>query len=398
MRTVWSISWVTFFWTTSSVMVVSILPVYLSEELKISNTGIGLLDGIAIAAAFIAKVYAGIFSDLSNKRKPFLITGSIFTLLTKPLFALASSWALIFSTKFIDRLGKGLRSAPTDALIADVTERKSLSNAFGIRQALHALGGIAGAVSAMLLLSSSYFSFSYKEIFFIASIPATIALFIIVYIIKEPKPINKIKRKKLSYNLKDIKNLPNAYWFILVITGLLMLARFSEAFMVLKAKSLGWELKYLPFMVVVIEFFHMIFAFLNKKLTEKYGKVDVLLFGLVLLILADFVFVIANSSSFIIFGIIFSGMHMGVTQGILRSMVAHCCSRDLFGTAFAMFYLVCGFSVLIGNYMAGYLSDKYNLSAAFVGGMLATSLSFIFLFIVKFKLKQNFIIPVTVNN
>lgn len=374
-NSIWPIAWVSFFWSTASLMVLSVLPVFLSEELKISNKGIGMLEGIAVATAFAAKVFAGAASDYLRRRKPLIIIGSLMSVLTKPLFAISTCWVTIFCSRFLDRLGKGIRSAPTDALIANISDQRTANNNFGIRQALYALGTVLGSVIAMLLMlyySNADATINFRLIFFFATVPALIALLILCLWVIEPKSASKAMKSSRKWQLSDLLQLPKIFWLILLITGVLMVARFSEMFMILRARELGWTTQYLPLLIITIDLFHAGAAFANKRLVEKNGEHNLLIIGFILLIIANIMFAISNNLATIIIGIVLSGLHLGLTQGILRAMIAKVCSQHLVGTAFSLFYLISGFGVLCGNMLAGSLADTYGLSAAFVGGMLVT--------------------------
>lgn len=363
-------------------MMAAILPLFLSETLKLSHTNIGIVEGVAIAMAFVAKVFSGVISDYFKKRKPLIMLGSLISFLVKPVFAVANSWSVVFFARFTDRLFKGIRSAPTDALIADLSNTKDMHNNYGFRQSMYALGAAFGSIIVMILLHCM--GEQYRFIFWLSSIPAFLAIVILLFFVKEK---NRSENLTIKYKWKftDIKKLPDMYWKLLLMVAFLMLARFSEAFMTLKARDTGWAIALIPLMIITIEIFHSGFAYLNKYFVKTIGKDGMLFAGFILLILADIMFASANSYKLIIIGVILNGMHLGITQGCLRALIAKYSPESLYGTAFSIFYLVSGVSVFIGNYMAGNLSDAFGLSYAFIGGLIATVFALItwFLFIYK---------------
>lgn len=389
-ESVWPIAWVSFFWSTASLMVLAILPVFLTEELHLNYKGIGLLEGVAIAAAFSAKVITGIASDYWRRRKLLIIIGSLMTAITKPMFALATSWVLMFVSRFVDRLGKGIRSAPADALVANISCKDTVNYNFGIRQALYALGTVCGSTIAMIVTMQH--GTNYRLIFFAATIPALAALTLLFFTVTEPKVI--VHNSNWQWKFTDIFQLQKLYWFILLMTTVLMMARFSEVFMLLQAKQVGWSISLLPIVIITVDLFHAGSAFANKKLVDKLGDTNLLIMGFLLLIGADILFAFSNNWPLIIVGIIFNGLHLGLTQGILRAMIAKICLQHLVGTAFSLFYLVSGFGVLCGNYLAGSLADTYGLSAAFIGGMCATIVAMAIFICCHYRVKATS--PVTI--
>ncbi len=377
---IWSISLVSFCWSTASMMVTSVLPIYLIENLHIGYTKIGYLEGMAVFCAFAAKVFAGILSDKLQKRHILIVLGSILSVITKPMLALSATYHMIFVTRFIDRFAKGIRSAPTDALIADLNP-ESLNYAFGFRQAIYILGAVFGAILSILIMF--LIGPKYQIIFYISLIPALIAVIILLLFVEDPvfpktQQISDINNKQFFMDLNDLKKFSAYYWAILFITFFLMIARFSESFLSLKVKQFGWPVCWLPLIIIISDLSHSYFSFVSRKFATQAATERLLMIGLVVLIVANITWILANNNLTIVIAIILTGMHLGITQGVLRSLVASS-SPNINGTAFALFYLVSGCGVFIGNLIAGILAETFWLSAIFIGGMTASTAALILL-------------------
>lgn len=376
---IWSISLVSFCWSTASMMATSVLPIYLTEKLNIGYAKIGYLEGMAVFCAFAAKVFAGILSDWLQKRHILIVLGSILSVITKPMLALSTTYNMIFIARFIDRFAKGIRSAPTDALIADLNPER-LNYAFGFRQAIYILGAVFGALLSILIMS--LIGPEYQIIFYTALIPASIAVVVLLIFVKDPvfPKHNKFNYKQSFININDFKNFSVYYWSVLFITFFLMIARFSESFLSLNVKQFGWPVHWLPLIIIISDLSHSYFAFISRKFATQAAAERLLILGLMILIIANITWALADSNLTIIISIVLTGMHMGITQGVLRTLVAMSSSNvNVNGTAFALFYLVSGCGVFIGNSIAGVLAETFWLSAVFIGGMIASSIALILL-------------------
>lgn len=378
-----AISWMSFFWAQASLMVFAVLPVFLSEELGISHTHIGLIEGLAIGASFGTKVLSGILSDLYHRRKPFILLGSFFSILSKPMFALSSGLSFVLLARFVDRLSKGVRSAPTDAFIADISVKNNYAETFSLRQGLYTLGAVFGALCSMIIL---YFDKTqFRLIFWLSIIPNLLAIFIFFRYLKLSKePIFK-KTKSYSLNLKDLKKLPPFFWKFLGVLSFLMVARFSEAFLALYAKNFGCPNSLLPLIIIIMDIIHASIAvYSGNKLIKKYSSKRILLFGLFLLIFNNFWFYSASSLVDIFIGISLVGVHMGLTQGLIKSILANNIPECLRGTCFAIFYLVSGLCILFGNILAGSLSDTFGIKYIFFsGGVFSLVSALLFAYLIR---------------
>ena len=389
---IWAISTVSFCWSFASLMAASVLPFFLTEILHVSYAKIGYIEGIAIFLAFVAKIFSGIFSDWLKKRYILILFGSIISVITKPMFALSSSYQMICLARSVDRIAKGIRSAPTDALIAD-SNVNNLSYAFGVRQALYTLGTVFGAGFAILMM---YFvGLKYEIIFYVATVPAVIAVIVLLLFVKDPisslrdpllvdqKLTDQKTNKKPFGHVYDLKKFSGYYWGILFITFFLMIARFSESFLSLKVKKFGWSIHWSPLIFIVLDLSHSYFAFVSRKFFTKAATEKLLLVGLMVLILANIMWFFADTNLMLIISLILTGMHLGFTQGVLRTLLATSVS-ELYGSAFALFYLVSGCGVLIGNSLAGVLAETFELSTVFIGGMVSSSIALLLLLGLRF--------------
>lgn len=374
----WGISWMSFFWSASSLMVFALLPTFLTEELGASHTKLGVIEGVAIFIAFLSKFLSGVLSDIFRTRKPLIAIGSFFTIIVKVIFALATSISWIFVARSIDRLSKGIRSSPTDALIADLSPKSERGKSYGLRQSMYTMGAVVGSFSAATLM---YFgSNNYRLIFMLSAIPATVAFIILLTIVKQPAIQNELKPKNSSWQVSDVKLLPASFWKLLFISFILMLARFSEAFIILRAKSVGWLIPLLPVLLIAMELVHAAAAYPMGKLSDRYTKKSLLLKGIMVLVITNFVFIQFSSVVGVLVAAMLAGLHMGMTQGLLSTLVAESTPAELRGTAFALYYLSSGTAVLIGNSLAGHLSDTFGTMGPFMGGIIFTSIASIFLF------------------
>ena len=396
---IWSISLVSFCWSTASMMATSVLPIFLTETLHVGYAKIGYLEGIVVFCAFAAKVFSGILSDWLRKRHILILLGSILSVITKPMLALSTSYNMIFFARFIDRFAKGIRSAPTDALIADLNP-ENLSYAFGFRQAIYILGAVFGAILSIFIMF--LIGPKYQVIFYISLIPALIAVIILLLFVKDPVFKNNLpseqnkdhiseydpyslqaNNKQSFVHIYDLKKFSGYYWGILFVTFFLMIARFSESFLTLKVKQFGWSVCWLPLIIIISDLSHSYFAFVSRKFATQAATERLLVVGLMVLVLANVVWLLADSNLTIIISIILTGMHLGITQGILRTLVAMS-APNIHGTAFALFYLVSGCGVFIGNLIAGVLAETFWLSTIFIGSMVASSVSLVVLLGLKF--------------
>ena len=362
---IWVLGFVSLLMDISSEMIHSLLPLFMVTTLGASALVIGLIEGGAEATAQIVKVFSGTLSDYLGKRKWLAVSGYALGAISKPLFALATSSSAIMSARFIDRIGKGIRGAPRDALVADITPPHLRGAAYGLRQALDTVGAFIGpliAAGLMLLWANDF-----RAVFWVAVIPAFLAVALLIFGVKEPErsadtpPVNPIQRQNL-------KRLTGAYWWVVGIGAMFTLARFSEAFLVLRAQQGGMTLALIPLVMMLMSVVYALSAYPFGKLSDSMSHTKLLVLGLLVLIAADLVLAYSNHWSMVLLGVTLWGLHMGMTQGLLATMVADVAPADLRGTAFGFFYLISGIAMLIASVLAGLLWDQLGAEFTFYTG------------------------------
>jgi MFS family permease len=370
---VWALGLVSLFMDLSSEMIHALLPLYLVSVLGASTLIVGFIEGIAEATASITKIFSGALSDYLGKRKLLAALGYGLAALTKPAFPLASSIPWLVAARFVDRVGKGIRGAPRDALIADLTPSDLRGSAYGLRQSLDTVGAVLGPLLAIVFMTA--FANNFTAVFWIAVIPAFISLAIIIFGVREPdrSPSARFVRSPLSRS--ELARLDAAYWMVVSVSAIFTLARFSEAFLLLRAQSVGLHLVLVPVVMVVMNIVYTVSAWPAGALSDRIGRYGVLTSGFALLIVADLVLAFGNNVSAVLIGVAFWGLHMGLTQGLLAALVADTAPAELRGTAFGMFNLVSGVALLIASIIAGALWDFIGPRGTFFAGALITAVA-----------------------
>lgn len=363
---VWTLGFVSLLMDTSSELIHSLLPLFLVTSLGASALAVGVIEGVAEATALITKVFSGFLSDYFRRRK--LITGIGYGLaaLSKPLFPLATSFGWVFTARLVDRVGKGIRGAPRDALIADITPPALQGAAYGLRQALDTAGAVAGpllAVAAMLWLSGDL-----RSVFWVATVPAFASVLLLFICVREPKTQGSAASGERRLSLSDIVRLPRAYWWIVGIAAVMTLARFSEAFLVLRAQSVGMAMSWIPLVMALMSIVYALVAYPAGVLADRGRQPALLLGGLAALIVADTVLANADSATLVYLGTAVWGAHMGLTQGVLSALVAANAPSDLRGSAFGIFNLMSGLALLAASVLAGSLWDVFGPEQTFYAG------------------------------
>jgi MFS family permease len=349
----------------SSEMIHSLLPLFMVGVLGASALTVGVIEGVAESTALIAKVFSGALSDYLGKRKGLAVLGYAMGAFTKPLFAVASGVGMVLTARFLDRVGKGIRGAPRDALVADIAPPEVRGAAFGLRQSLDTVGAFVGplvAVGLMLLWSNDF-----RAVFWVAVIPGLLAVLLLVVGVREPakhegeKQVNPIRRASL-------RRLSRAYWWVVGIGAVFTLARFSEAFLVLRAQQSGISVALVPLVMVAMNLVYAASAYPFGALSDRMSHKSLLAWGLVVLIAADLVLAASSHWVTVLAGVSLWGIHMGMTQGLLATMVADTAPSDLRGTAYGFFNLVSGGAMLIASVLAGLLWDRLGASFTFYAG------------------------------
>lgn len=375
---IWMLGFVSLLMDLSSEMIHSILPLFMVTVLHASALTIGIIEGVAESTALIVKVFSGVFSDFLGQRKNITVIGYGLSALTKPLFMLASSLGIIGLARFCDRIGKGIRGAPRDALIADIAPINLRGASFGLRQSLDTIGALLGPLIAFLFLF--LFSNHFQFIFAIAIIPACLAVTLLILGVQEPEQVNTQQHiNPLSH--QNLKRLPSAYWGVVIIGSIFTLARFSEAFLILRAQQNNMPLMFIPLVLVIMNLVYVISAYPFGKLSDHMSHVKLLGFGLIILIFSDNILAVADHWPSLLLGIGLWGLHMGITQGLLARMIADTAPIDLRGTAYGFFNLSCGLSTLFASGIAGLLWETWGASFTFYASAIFSGLALIGLLI-----------------
>jgi len=365
-RTIWALGFVSLLMDVSSEMIHSLLPVFMVGSLGISVFALGLIEGAAEATALIVKVFSGALSDRWGKRKPLALLGYGLGALAKPLFALAGGAGAVLTARLIDRVGKGIRGAPRDALVADVAPASIRGAAFGLRQSLDTVGAFLGpllAIGLMLLWHDDF-----RAVFWFAVIPALACVALLAFGVREPAAAPRTGPAVNPLSRAQLARLPAAYWKVVAFGAVFTLARFSEAFLVLRAQQSGLPLAWTPLVMIAMNLIYAAFAYPFGQLADRLPASRLLAWGLLLLIGADIVLALDASWWAIALGVLLWGLHMAMTQGLLATMVAAQAPADLRGTAFGVFNLASGVALLLASALAGWLWDRIGAGATFAGG------------------------------
>jgi MFS family permease len=371
--TVWALGIVSLLMDVSSEIIHGLLPLFLTVGLGVSIATVGLIDGIAESTASISKVFSGYFSDRIGRRKPLILLGYGLAAATKPLFALATSAPTVLGARFADRIGKGIRGAPRDALIADVTPPAIRGRAFGLRQSLDTAGAFIGPLLAIALMFA--FAGDMRAVFWVAVIPATLAVLVVLFRV-EDRPDRSDGPAQAPLRLAELRALSPAFWVVLAIGMVFTLARFSEAFLILKASAEGLPLALAPLVLVAMNLVYALGAYPAGILSDSVPPRRLLLLGLALLIIADLVLALAPGLMAAFAGIMLWGAHMALTQGLLAKLVADHAPERLRGSAFGLFNLAGGLALLAASVIAGVLWDRIGPQATFLAGAGFAGLAF----------------------
>jgi MFS family permease len=350
-RGVWVLGFVSLLMDVSSEMIHALLPLYLTVALGASALTVGVIEGVAESTALIVKVFSGTLSDRWRSRKSLTAFGYGLAALSKPLFALSMAPAWVFVARFVDRIGKGIRGAPRDALIADITPPGVRGAAFGLRQSLDTVGAFAGPLAAMALMLAWHDDF--RAVFWVAVVPAVLSFALIVFAVREPERADAGEHGAKTVAWRDAWHLGRAYWWVVATAVALTLARFSEAFLILRAGNLGLDAAYAPLVLVVMNVVYSLAAYPVGRLADRMPPRNLLVVGIVCLVASDVALALATSVPVLGVGVVLWGLHMGFTQGLLAAMVAQHAPPDRRGTAFGFFNLAMGLAMLASSAVAG---------------------------------------------
>ena len=363
---IWALGFVSMFMDISSELIHSLLPVFMSTVLGVSMATIGLVEGVAEGTAAITKVFSGALSDYLGKRKLLAVLGYGLGAITKPIFPLADGIGWVFTGRFVDRVGKGIRGAPRDALVADIAPPALRGAAFGLRQSLDSVGAFLGpllAVGLMVWLANDL-----RLVMWVSVVPAVLAVILLIAAVHEPARPSARPGARVPLTRADARRLPPSFWFVVALGSVFTLARFSEAFLVLRAQEVGLALGYVPMVLIVMNVVYAAAAYPAGIAADRFSHRALLAMGLGVLVAADGVLAAAGSPPAALAGASLWGLHMGLTQGLFAKLVADSAPAELRGTAFGIFNVAGGCAILLASAIAGVLWSRFGAPATFLAG------------------------------
>ena len=381
---IWVLGIVSLLMDVSSEMIHALLPIYLVTVLGASALTVGIIEGIAEATASITKVFSGALSDWLGRRKLLAAIGYGLAAFTKPVFPLANSIGWVVAARFTDRVGKGIRGAPRDALVADIAPPELRGASFGLRQSLDTIGAFVGPLLAILIMAMS--SDNFKAVFWVAVVPGFLSFALIAFGVSEPERPKEPANVRAPLSLRELRRLGAAYWWVVAIAAVFTLARFSEAFLLLRAQSVDLPLALIPTVMVLMNVVYALAAYPVGIISDRIDRLTMLFIGFAILIAADLVLGLFSSVAGVGVGVALWGLHMGFTQGVLSTLVADAAPPELRGTAFGMFNLVSGVVLLAASVIAGALWDSAGPEGTFLAGAIFTAVAFAGLVAVRGRL------------
>lgn len=378
---VWALGFVSMLMDISSEMIHALLPIYMVAVLGTSVLAVGLIEGIAEATASAVKVFSGALSDRLGKRKLLAVIGYGLGALTKPVFPLAGTLGWLVGARFIDRVGKGIRGAPRDALVADVTPPELRGAAYGLRQTLDVIGAFMGPLLAISLmwLTAGHF----QTVFWVAVVPAFLAVGVLVVFVREPERPAGTPRARAPLSREAMARLGAGYWWVVGVGVVFTMARFSEAFLILRAGEAGLAPMWAPLVLVLMALAFSLSAYPAGALSDRVGRIAVLAIGIGCLLVADLVLAFVPGVAGLALGVVLWGIHMGFTQGVFAALVADRAPGELRGTAFGVFHLSTGLALLLASVLAGLLWDAVGYRATFVSGAVFAGLTLLGLLVLR---------------
>jgi len=390
-RSIWALGFVSLFMDISSEMIHALMPVFLVTVLGASTVTVGAIEGIGEATASVTKLFSGWISDRLGKHKMLTVIGYGLSTLSKPLFALAPAASWVLGARFADRVGKGIRGAPRDSLIGMLAPPAIRGAAYGLRQSLDTVGAFVGPLLAMLLMA--LFAGNFRRVFWVAVIPGLIAVVILMIAVKEPEYPRPEKATVATAPLRwqEFGALGGLYWGVVAVSILLTLARFSEAFLILRAEDMNLPLALIPLVLILMNVVYAVSAYPIGVLSDRMNKRYLLAGGFILLVLADIILALAPNIWMVMAGVALWGFHMGMTQSLLITLVADTAPVASRGTAFGIFHLVTGITLLVASLIAGILWNLLGPSATFFGGAAFAAIGlFGFVGIILWQRKRDF--------
>jgi MFS family permease len=380
---IWVLGFGSLFMDISSELIHSLLPVFMITSLGASMLTVGLIEGAAEATVAFTKFFSGVLSDYLGRRKFLMVLGYALAAITKPFFPMATSVSWVFAARFVDRVGKGIRGAPRDALIAEITPLPLRGAAYGLRQALDSVGALIGPLLAVAFMI--WFVNDIRKVMWIAVLPAFIAVALLFFYVREPERTSADGPTTTGRSLAAARRLPQRFWLVVLLGAVFTLARFSEAFLVLRARDVGLPLRYVPLVMIVMSGIYAAAAYPAGVAADHANRRTLVFAGLALLVAADLVLAWAASPPLVFTGAALWGLHMAFTQGLLSKLVADTTPTELLGTGFGIFNLVSGGALLLANVIAGFLWSSLGASATFLTGAVFAVVAAIGLLVAKEK-------------
>ena len=382
---VWAIGIASFLINASTVMIFGFCAVYLKNVLNVGTALIFLLEGVVEALSYLMKVVSGVVSDYMKKRKAIMAIGVAFSAFTRPIFAISSSFGMVFFARIMDRIGNGIQATPRDALVGDLAGKGNKGASYGLRQSLATAGSLVGGLIGMGVM---YFTNdNYHVVFILASIPAIASFFVISFFVKDPKKNGEIKKRD-PLKLNEVAKLPKPFWLLMIVVSIFMLARLSEAFLLLHAnQNFGLQATYIPLVVIVYNGFYSLTSYPIGRLSDKVSRYTLLAIGIFVLISADLILSLGTELWHIIAAICLWGVQMAISQAIFVSLIADTSPKKLRGTSFGIFYLVSALSVIVMGKFSGDVAEIYGESHAFMMSGIIAVIAMIVLFVIKPKKK-----------
>jgi len=406
-QSIWALGFVSMFMDISSDFINSLLPIYMSSVLGISVIYIGLIEGIAEALVLMIKIFSGVLSDIIKKRKIFAVMGYGLSACAKLIFPFASSVGVLLSARVIDRLGKGLRDAPRDALLGELAPASIRGLCFGLRQALDNVGAFIGPIIAMITLAIfthiGHIDHDFRALFWIAVIPAFLSVLLLIIGVKEPKREQNEEEKKeegsknvfldqannpVTFSFKVLCNFGPRYWLVVAAATVLMFARFSQAFLVLRSTTVGMPFALAPLVIIIMNVVSAISSYYAGYLSDSINRLFFIIAGFIVLVASDIILGYATNPWHLIGGVILWGLHLGLTQGIFDALIVDTTESHVRGSAFGVFNFICGIAIIISNLVAGFMWMHYSPAVTFFVGAGFTVGALVF-FVIKLALNHS---------
>jgi MFS family permease len=372
------IALVSLFTDLSSQMIVPILPLFLTSVLHAQVQTVGFIEGIAESTASILKLFSGWFSDRIGKRKPLMMIGYGVANLVKPLFGFTTTWGQVLGLRFADRFGKGMRGAPRDAFLADITSEEDRGKGFGFRRSMDSLGAALGPLVAFGILSLHG---NYRWVFWASFVPGLIAILILIFFLKEEKKKKELPQRALPKF--GFARLGKPYMIFTYISTLFTLGNFSDAFLVLRAQNIGMAVALIPLAYLLFNLISSLFSTLAGSLSDKFGRLPLLIGGYFIFGFIYLGFSLIHHVGWIWVLFAIYGLYYAMTEGIQKAYIADLVPRNQCGTAMGTYNAITGLAAFPASLIAGFLWQAFNPSTTFLFGGALACLSAILLFLLR---------------